>query len=381
MKLRSRSQHGKCQICGKQNSTVPEVLPLCSECCRLTPEDAVEIALGVHAETRAPYPFLSQSIPRTSDGKRCNNCSNECVLENGERGFCGVRGRMEDGKLRHALGKDQAYIHTYLDPMPTNCCAAWFCPGCTGSGYPKYAVSRGTEYGHFNLASFFYGCNFSCLGCQNSSHKRIKEAPTLSGDQFVKKTRNPKITCVCWFGGSPEPHLPWALKTGRRVLEDSRDNGKVMRICYEWNGGGGPLAKRAVEQSLISGGIVKFDLKTFSPHLSEILSGVSNKRTYENFKTCYDKFYEERPEVPVLTATTLLVPSFVDTLEVEEIAKFLAELNPDIPYSLLIFHGDWMFRDLGFTPEKQVIDCYRTAKNYLHHVNVGNLHLLPSLKF
>ena len=80
--------------------------------------------------------------------------------------------------------------------------------------------------------------------------------------------------------------------------------------------------------------------------------------------------------VPVLTATTLLVPGYVDHVEVEGIAKFISELNPEIPYSLLVFHPDFMMRDLPITPVKQVKLCYEAAKKHLRNVNIGNLHLL-----
>ncbi|HID17306.1 TPA: radical SAM protein, partial [Candidatus Bathyarchaeota archaeon] len=80
--------------------------------------------------------------------------------------------------------------------------------------------------------------------------------------------------------------------------------------------------------------------------------------------------------LPVLTATTLLVPGYVDELEVKRIAEFIASLNPEIPYSLLVFHPDFAMRDLPVTPKEQAFKCYRTAKKFLKNVNIGNLHLL-----
>ena len=87
-------------------------------------------------------------------------------------------------------------------------------------------------------------------------------------------------------------------------------------------------------------------------------------------------FYPLRPDFPMLTATTLLVPGYVDTTEVEQIAEFIAGLNPEIPYSLLVFHPDFMMTDLPITPLKQTIECYNAAKKHLERVHVGNLHML-----
>jgi pyruvate formate lyase activating enzyme len=149
-----------------------------------------------------------------------------------------------------------------------------------------------------------------------------------------------------------------------------------VRICWEWNGCGNPtLVKCAAELAARSGGIVKFDLKVFAPQVSIALSGVPNQRAYENFALVADEFFEQS-EPPVLTATTLLVPYYVDEREVEQIASFIAEINPAIPYSLLVFHPSYCMRDLPITPRAQVFKCYEAAKRHLQHVNIGNQQLL-----
>ena len=258
-----------------------------------------------------------------------------------------------------------------------NCCAAWFCPAGTGLGYPKYACKPGAEIGYSNYAVFFYGCNFNCLFCQNSDHKNLGQGRLVGVEDFVGEVLEDKrYTCICYFGGSPEPQLPFAIKASKMVLE-GKGSKRIVRICFEWNGCGNPkLVREAAELALESGGNLKFDLKAFNPNLSLALSGVSNRRAYENFEFVAREFYDKRREVPVLTATTLLVPGYVDHVEVEGIAKFISELNPEIPYSLLVFHPDFMMRDLPITPVKQVKLCYEAAKKHLRNVNIGNLHLL-----
>jgi pyruvate formate lyase activating enzyme len=187
--------------------------------------------------------------------------------------------------------------------------------------------------------------------------------------------KNRLITCWCFFGGSPEPQLPFAISTSQAALEELSN--RVLRICFEWNGCGHPkLVRRAAEISLVSGGNVKFDLKCYTPLLSYALSGVSNKQAYENFKMIAQNIYPQRKDLPMLTSTTLLVPKYVNYIEIEQIATFIADNNPDIPYSLLVFHPDFMMSDLPITPLKQVIECYKVAKKHLSRVNIGNLHML-----
>ena len=78
----------------------------------------------------------------------------------------------------------------------------------------------------------------------------------------------------------------------------------------------------------------------------------------------------------VITATTLLVPYYVDSGEVEAIARFISEINTSIHYSLLIFHPDFYLDDFPITPKEQVYKCYDTACRYLDNVNIGNRNLL-----
>jgi len=302
-------------------------------------------------------------------------------MANGEVGYCGLR-RNVDGRLASQVSTEKAFLHAYLDPHLTNCCAAWFCPAGTGAGYPRYAYRAGPERGYYNLALFFYGCNFNCLFCQNISHKQLESAEETTADELLERTvRNDRISCWCFFGGSPEPQLPFAVNASRKMLE-ALPPGRILRICFEWNGCGNPrLVERAAEVALRSGGNLKFDLKCHNPTLSLALSGVGNASAYVNFKMVYERFYNERPELPVLTATTLLVPGYTGAEEVGAIASFIAELDDSIPYSLLVFSPHFMMRDLPVTPVRQVQECYRTAKKHLKRVNVGNLHLLAGSPF
>jgi pyruvate formate lyase activating enzyme len=292
----------------------------------------------------------------------------------GETGFCGLR--WNEGGLQSLTGPEAGLAYTYLDPHTTNCCAAWFCPGGTGAGYPEYAWRDGPERGYVNLSVFHYGCNFDCLFCQNHSHKEFQGITPQNAGFLARRVKaNPRISCICHFGGSPEPQLPFIVEASERALEVNREG--PLRICFEWNGCGDPsLVRQAAGLALRTGGNIKFDLKARSPELSLALSGVSNERAYRNFEAIAEEFIPERRDLPVLTATTLLVPGYIDAEEVEGIARFIADVDPSIPYSLLCFHPDHRMRDLPYTSLEQAVDCWRAARMHLDRVNVGNLHIL-----
>ncbi|MCF8885086.1 MAG: radical SAM protein [Nitrososphaerota archaeon] len=338
-------------------------------------DEALEYVESKHRKIRLEF-GLPPEPPKTPNGIPCKLCMNNCVMGEGERGYCGLR-MNKYNKLVQIVDEKTALLHYYLDPHVTNCCSSWFCPAGTGCGYPNYAVKNTAEIGYYNLALFFYGCSFNCLFCQNWTHKFLENAEKTTIDELVNVTlKNSRITCWCWFGGSPEPQAPFAIKASKRILEEKPAN-RIVRICFEWNGSGNPaLVKRVGELALESGGNIKFDLKAYTPSVHKALTGRSNEDVLKNFELIYREFYEKRRSMPVLTATTLLVPYYVDEVEVGEIAKFIASLDPEIPYCLLIFHPDFMMKDLPVTPEKQFHRCLETAKKYLKNVNAANLHLL-----
>ncbi|MFX0124383.1 MAG: radical SAM protein [Candidatus Hodarchaeota archaeon] len=364
----------KCQICNEEPPIMASSLLICPECVRKYPEEAIERSQVAHRKNRESW-YLPPIIPCNKVGRQCHLCSNECTIGLGEKGYCGIRENI-DGHFRPVAGKNIALLHTYLDPIPTNCCSTYFCPAGTSAGFPRYSNVKGPEYGYFNFACFLYGCNFSCLGCQNDQHRALKSAERYTFEKFVSKIQNnPKISCICWFGGSPEPQLPWALRASKQALNAAPE--RILRVCWEWNGAGNPkIVQNAVALSLQSGGNAKFDLKYFSSSLSQVLSGVSNKQSFINFENCFQRFYNERNQDPVLTATTLLIPAYVNKEEVSKIAQFLAELDKSIPYSLLVFHPDSFLMDLPVTPLQQVKECYEVAKNHLNSVHIGNRHLI-----
>lgn len=365
----------ECQICHKQ-VPISKVLPVCITCLREKVEAAEELIRKAH-DWRTNLFGLPSNPPRARDGVICSICANNCSIPLGAQGYCGLRWN-EEHRLASTIDAEHGLMHYYLDPHVTNCCGAYFCPGGTGIGYPKWASQKGPESGYYNLAVFFYGCGLDCLFCQNVSHKQIAQGKRVSLNHFMQIVEeNPRITCICYFGGSPEPQLPFTLK----IMDEStqRFPNRILRQCFEMNGYGKPsLIKKMGTKAAESGGIIKFDLKAFSSPLHRALCGVSNEEILSNFAMLAKSLTFDEKEYPPLMATTLLVPHYIDENEVAQIARFIKELNqPSIEYSLLIFHPDHLLRDLPVTPLQQAQRCYDAAKKELGKPpHIGNLRLL-----
>jgi pyruvate formate lyase activating enzyme len=184
-----------------------------------------------------------------------------------------------------------------------------------------------------------------------------------------------RTSCICFFGGDPVPQAPFALRAARLAREKAK--GRILRICWETNGSMHPaVLDKMVGMALESGGNIKFDLKAWDENLHIALTGVSNRRTLANFARA-GRQVGVRPVPPLLIASTLLVPGYIEAEEVRQLARFIASIDKDIPYSLLAFHPHFHMADLPLTTRRLAERCVEAAREEgLKRVRLGNVHLL-----
>jgi pyruvate formate lyase activating enzyme len=350
---------------------VAGVIGVCGRCVIEKPDENLPAVLEKHSRFRQSHD-LPPSPPRDSDGVACGYCVRECVIPEGGIGYCGLR-ESRQGKM--IGGVKTARVSWYHDPLPTNCVADWVCPARTGAGYPELACREGAEVGYANLAVFYESCNFHCLNCQNW---HFRERPPGIGritPQDLADAVDDHTACICYFGGDPGPSLPHSIKASR--LARKRAGARPLSICWETNGSmRQSFLKGMLGLALESGGIIKFDLKAYHEPLHKALTGTGNRRTLENFAWLADRF-SLRKEYPLLVASTLLVPGYVEEVEVGELARFIASFSKNIPYALLAFHPDCRLKDLPVTSRAQAEACLAAARKAgLRNVRPGNIHLL-----
>ncbi len=349
---------GQCVVCGKRSGLIPAVLSTCAGCIRTRADEALPPIRQAHAEIRREFD-LPPEAPHTAEGVECPLCVNACRLGEGEIGLCGLR-TVRDGRLVHLAGTPQgALVSWYDDPLPTNCVADWVCQGSQ-------------QRGKVNLAVFYEACTFNCIFCQNW-HFRLKQrslARLYSAEDLAAQAHR-RTYCVCYFGGDPTPQMPHALAASRLLAE------RGVVVCWETNGSMHPrFLDQAVGLSLRTGGCIKFDIKAFDESLHLALTGVSNQRTLENFRRAAAHI-PQRPDPPLVVASTLLVPGYVDAEEVSRIARFIAEIDPTIPYALLGFYPHFFLPDLPCTSVRHAEEAEAAARAAgLTRVRVGNRHLL-----
>jgi pyruvate formate lyase activating enzyme len=316
---------------------------------------------------------LPEHPPKDPDGVPCKICVNECRIPEGRTGFCGIR-KNSSGRLV-GVTPDKGRFSWYYDSLPTNCVADWVCPGGTGCGYPEYAYTAGPEYGYKNIAVFFQACSFNCLFCQNWHFKTDSFPSPVQSVQELVSAVDEKTSCICYFGGDPTPQLPLALKAARLACEQKKN--RILRICWETNGSMNPaLLDEMIEIAMSTGGCVKFDLKAWDENLHIALTGITNQRTKDNMIRAGENM-RARAVPPPLLANTLLVPGYIDEQEIRNISRFIASINPDIPYSMLAYYPHFYMHDLPLTQKTFADRCLAIAhEEGLRNVRIGNKHLL-----
>lgn len=358
---------GFCKLCGRVDVTISSRLGVCVDCLRRRPREALKIAGELHRISRMRF-GLPLSPPQS--GIPCGMCGRGCSVPEGGVGYCGLVKNV-GGRLTRPGGVYMGVLEYYYDPIPTNCVADWVCPASTGRGYPKYAKSPAGEVGYYNLAVFYGACSLDCLYCQNWHYRKYPRRPVLVSVEELDKAMDRRVTCVCFFGGDPAPQVVHALLVAKRAAE------KGVRVCWETSGQLAPhLLDKVVDISLKTGGIVKFDLKAFTPSVYKALTDGEVDIVLRNFKVAVRRF-RERPEVPLVVASILLVPGYVDEVEVDLLTKFIARLEPEVPTRFLAFHPDYLLDDLPPTSIRHAETAVKIAReNGLVEVDVGNAWLL-----
>ncbi|MEO0130602.1 MAG: radical SAM protein [candidate division WOR-3 bacterium] len=344
---------GKCKLCNKESITVSQKIGYCASCIR---EKFLEInkeIKEIHKNLREDF-SLPKEVPDFEEGKKCSQCVNDCKIFEKGYGYCGLI-KNEKGIIR---SEDFGYLDYYYDPLPTNCVASFICNA------PR---------GYKNLAVFFRHCSFNCLYCQNW-HFKLSPKKRYSISEMLEKV-NSEIFCVCYFGGDPTPNIYYVINLSEKILEKQK-----CRICFETNGSVSlNIFKKIVYLALKSEGIIKIDLKAFSPEIYYTLTGSSNKNTLKNIEYA-SQFFDKRKEPPLLVVSVLLVPGYVDKYEIKEIVKFISKVNLEIPISFLAYYPTFYLNDLPKTSRSHAELAKKIALDYgIKRVNIGNIHLLSNL--
>ncbi len=273
---------------------------------------------------------------------QCLLCPRECVIGDGERGFCRNR-ENQKGKL---------YTVVYGKPCVVNI------------GPIEKAPLYHFVPGHFRLCVACASCNLRCKYCHNwpLSQRSLEELDHYphTPQQIVQQAENHGLQSVSFTYTEPTVYYEYLYDISLIA------KGMGMRTSIVSNGymSQGPLLKLL---SVLSA--MKIDLKGFSEQFYEEVCSATLGPVLRSLITV-------RRQKVWLEIVNLVVPSLNDdTKMIDEMCRWITgNLGVDTPLHFTRFFPNYKLTHLSPTPISTLEGAYEIAKrNGLRYVYIGNV--------
>lgn len=269
----------------------------------------------------------------------CRTCARKCRIQEGDRGFCGVR-ENQGGKL-YVLNHGQA-ISTAVDPVEKK---------------PLFHYAPGSKV--FSIAT--KGCNFGCDFCQNYrtalEYDTVKARKETPPEKVADESRTSGCEGIAYTYTEPTVFLEYALDT----MKEAEDRFHVFVS-------NGYMSKEAVEELAPKLDAINIDLKGGEEFYREHSQVPDIAPVFRNLKL----FRDTDVHVEV---TNLLVPGQNDSSEeIRKRSQWIVEnLEEDTPLHFSRFRPTYKM-DGRRTPVEKIEEAVELARDAgLNFVYSGNV--------
>jgi pyruvate formate lyase activating enzyme len=274
----------------------------------------------------------------------CQLCAHRCRIRPGSRGLCGVR-ENRDGRL-HSLVYGRLVAEN-ADPVEKK---------------PLHHFLPGSRT--WSIATV--GCNFTCAHCQNH---QISQYPRLHQGRVIGSRRSPEETIAAARQHGCQS-ISYTYVEPTVFYEFARDcmalaHAQGLANIFVSNGYMTGECARALAPRLDA---VNIDIKAFSEDFYRRICGARLQPVLDTVRLLH--------ELGVwVEITTLLIPGLNDSPEaLEQTARFICALSPDMPWHLSAFHPAYTMLDRQPTPAAALLAARKIAlDNGLHFVYLGNV--------
>ena len=281
-----------------------------------------------------PVPFFE----RKNDRIQCLICPHKCVIPEGKTGICRVRTVQNYQLMAINYAEVTSAAVDSIEKKPLY----HFKPG-------KNILSLGS-----------FGCNMTCSFCQNyeiSQHRPKSE--TMSIQELSTAIHSIKNNAgIAYTYNEPLMWYEYVYDTAKALKRLNPD----ISVVVVTNGyiNAEPLLKLLPYIDAMN-----IDLKGYSNQYYKKICGANLDPVLETIKLASQHVHVE--------ITTLLVTDEFDALkEVEEISKFLASVNKDIPLHLSRYFPRYKMKNEA-TNVEIMEQALQIAKKYLNYVYIGNV--------
>ncbi len=294
------------------------------------------------ARVEEEYPALWWE-PAGGGRVQCLLCPHQCIIQDGERGFC--TGRMNYGS-HMKLDRWQYISGLCMDPIEKK---------------PLYHFYPGSQALSFGTA----GCNLDCAFCQNHGLSRAmttdRLTDTATPEEIAETAQSYNVRSVAFTYNEPVIFAEYAIAVANACRKAGIQSVAVTAGFIN------PQPARTFFSVMDAANV---DLKGFTEsfyrdncggHLMPVLETllIIHRET-----TCH------------LEITNLLIPGLNDSAaEIKAMCDWIArELGQDVPLHFSAFHPAWRLNKVPQTPPATLTNARRIAKDAgLRYVYTGNI--------
>ena len=275
---------------------------------------------------------------------QCLLCPHYCLIEEGEVGKCKVRSNIEGQLIADSYGLVSAVA---LDPIEKK---------------PLKLYKQGNNI--LSIGSF--GCNMNCSFCQNHGisleyEERLKYGKNIYPSQLATLARKAMLENnigVAYTYNEPFVGYEYVLDCAKIINSMALDNVIVT------NGFINPIPLKMLLPYINA---MNIDLKCFSSNYYKALGGQLDK-----VKDVIE-IVANKPHIH-LEITTLIIPEDNDCEnEINEMAKWIASINPNTPLHLSRFFPVYKYCHGKPTPIDLLHRLKEIATRHLNNVFIGNV--------
>ncbi|QOR35141.1 AmmeMemoRadiSam system radical SAM enzyme [Clostridium sp. 'deep sea'] len=214
--------------------------------------------------------------------------------------------------------------------------------------------------GHNILSVGSYGCNFSCLFCQNYQLAKQQPASRFIEPQKLAEICNQQHNNIGLAFTYNEPTVCYEyVYSTVKIIKRDFPHLKVVLVSN------GFINLEPLQNLLPYIDAMNIDLKAFNNEFMKDVCGGKLEPVLKSIELANKYCHVE--------ITTLLVNGLNDSLvEIEKIAKFLKNINIDIPLHLTRYFPNYKL-NIPATDLNVLINSKQTALKYLNYVYIGNV--------
>jgi len=214
--------------------------------------------------------------------------------------------------------------------------------GICGVGLPEVAYSNLAEV----LRSYsvtMLGCCFKCIYCNAYRLSQYPRSgwfyrgyiePDMLAEEAVRRINSQEgiamgVDKISFTGGEPTIHLPYISK----VVEEARKKIPCLGAGFATNGF---ASLETLQQIIDLCSYITFEIKAFNDDTHRAITGAPVEPVLRNAE-----YLIRRGKKKIRAFRTIVIPGINDK-EIEEIAGYLASLDPSVPLRIIPFRPNYI---------------------------------------